>query len=58
MLILYLQLYYNTDVCDLLPNPCENGGTCVNTGDDGHTCTCADGYTGHHCETPITPTEG
>ena len=29
--------------------PCENGGTCVNSGID-YDCICAQGYTGKDCE--------
>jgi hypothetical protein len=32
--------------CD--PNPCENGGTCVN-GEEGFTCQCAAGWMGTTC---------
>jgi len=38
--------------CNLWPNPCQNGGTCVKDG-HSHGCTCAPGYKGHHCETDI-----
>jgi hypothetical protein len=37
--------------CQRFPNPCLNGATCNPLG-DSHTCTCAAGWTGHHCETP------
>ncbi|XP_055357757.1 delta-like protein B [Paramacrobiotus metropolitanus] len=30
--------------------PCDNGGTCANTGQGSYTCTCADGFTGRNCE--------
>ena len=32
--------------------PCLNGATCTDEV-NGHTCTCADGFTGVHCETDI-----
>lgn len=34
--------------CD--PNPCQNGGTCVEVGDT-YECTCLQGYTGTNCDT-------
>ncbi len=37
-----------TDAC--LPNPCQNGATCVRT-IGGRTCTCANGFSGTNCET-------
>uniref|UniRef100_A0A8C6V187 Delta-like protein n=1 Tax=Neogobius melanostomus TaxID=47308 RepID=A0A8C6V187_9GOBI len=30
--------------------PCENGATCMNTGEGSYTCTCLPGYTGTNCE--------
>jgi len=39
--------------CQSWPNPCENGGTCAYQG-DSHTCKCANGWTGHHCEERVT----
>lgn len=36
--------------CD--PEPCLNGGTCVE-GDGTFTCDCAAGYTGTLCETGV-----
>jgi len=42
--------------CNLWPNPCQNGATCVIDG-HSHSCTCASGYTGHHCETDINECE-
>lgn len=32
------------------PNPCQNGGTCANSGGNA-VCTCADGYSGTTCAT-------
>jgi len=31
--------------------PCQNGGSCQNTGLDEYNCTCPAGYTGTDCET-------
>ncbi len=33
-----------------LSQPCGEHGTCVNEGDDRHTCYCHDGYSGHACQ--------
>ncbi|XP_015905653.1 delta-like protein B [Parasteatoda tepidariorum] len=30
--------------------PCENGGTCTNTGQGSYTCTCSDDYMGDNCD--------
>ena len=41
---------YILDIDECSSYPCENGGRCddyVNV----YTCSCADGYTGIHCET-------
>lgn len=41
----------NTNECE--PNPCENGGTCVD-GSNNYTCYCAHtGYEGRNCEVNI-----
>ncbi|XP_063296347.1 brevican core protein isoform X2 [Pelobates fuscus] len=37
-----------SDVC--FPNPCENGGTCIDGEDDDFTCLCLPGYNGKICD--------
>ncbi|MFE8596283.1 LamG-like jellyroll fold domain-containing protein [Archangium violaceum] len=39
---------------DCSPNPCQNGGTCVD-GVNSYTCQCPSGWTGTNCETPTAP---
>ena len=36
------------DINDCNPDPCENGGTCVD-GVDSFTCVCPAGYEGNNC---------
>jgi len=43
------------DPCN--PNPCQNGGTCTDTGSIAE-CVCIDGYTGPTCEVPPDPCIG
>ena len=47
----YITTLHNiADIDECASSPCMNTGTCV----DGialYSCTCADGYTGIHCET-------
>jgi EGF-like domain/TGF-beta propeptide len=45
-----LDVCYQTPEDHCTPNPCQNGGSCVN-GWDGYTCACAAGYSGTNCET-------
>ena len=44
--------YCELSECDV-KDPCENGGNCVHTEQDGITCVCQPGYSGDYCE--ITP---
>ena len=46
ILLLFL-LYIDADECS--PNPCFNGGSCVD-GVHIYTCSCVAGYTGANCE--------
>uniref|UniRef100_A0A8C7NQD2 Notch receptor 2 n=1 Tax=Oncorhynchus mykiss TaxID=8022 RepID=A0A8C7NQD2_ONCMY len=50
----YIGSTCNDDIneCIIGPNPCEHGGSCVNT-DGSFTCNCARGYGGPRCETDI-----
>ena len=41
-------MFLDTDEC--ASDPCQNGGTCED-GENGYTCTCADGWEGDNCET-------
>lgn len=48
---------YTGSVCEVVinncePNPCSNGGTCINMADDFQ-CECDEGYEGDICETGI-----
>ncbi|CAP26158.2 Protein CBR-NLR-1 [Caenorhabditis briggsae] len=38
-----------------LPNPCENGGGCVQSALDDYVCNCRDGYKGKNCHTTDLP---
>ena len=40
----------SADINNCNPNPCANGGTCID-GVDSYTCQCAAGYTGPNCNT-------
>ncbi len=39
------------DINDCLPNPCQNGGTCVD-GVNSYSCQCASGWSGVNCDQP------
>ena len=48
---------YSGDTCDeniddCAPNPCQNGGTCID-GINYYNCTCVVGFNGTDCETNI-----
>jgi len=38
-----------SDIDDCVPNPCQNGGSCVD-GNSNYTCNCATGFVGTNCE--------
>ena len=54
MYILYILCFPPADFC--LPNPCENGGTCIQSVWPAEpqltTCQCPPGYDGHYCQYP------
>lgn len=33
-----------------VPNPCSNGGECMEYGETGYRCNCVAGFTGGNCE--------
>jgi hypothetical protein len=41
----------NTSPCN--PNPCRNGGSCINQAGGGFVCFCAQGFIGRNCENSI-----
>lgn len=42
----------DVDECQLMPNACQNGGTCHNTHGD-YNCVCVNGWTGEDCSENI-----
>lgn len=42
----------NVDECELMPNACQNGGTCHDTHGSYH-CVCVNGWTGDDCSENI-----
>lgn len=40
------------DECQLMPNACQNGGTCHNA-NGGYNCVCVNGWTGEDCSENI-----
>ena len=53
LIIIFIYSYsflFTPDIDECNPNPCQNGGTCID-GVDSHTCTCAAEYTDTDCQT-------
>jgi len=46
-----LEVCYQTPDEHCAPNPCQNGGACID-GVNSYACQCAGGYTGPNCATP------
>ena len=46
---LYLDIELTPDGNECHPNPCKNGGTCIDQA-CGFKCSCSYGYHGTHCE--------
>ena len=42
----------DVDECQLMPNACQNGGTCHNN-HGGYNCVCVNGWTGEDCSENI-----
>ena len=42
---------YSSEINPCSSNPCENGGTCVNTVDGNYACFCTSLWSGNNCET-------
>ena len=43
-----IYLLFLDDPCE--PDPCSNGGTCIQHDDGTHDCICTDGWTGQNCD--------
>lgn len=51
-------MLFNIEIFDLVSsilegcqkNPCRNGGTCKDLGDEKYECQCTKDYRGYHCE--------
>lgn len=43
-----LEVTYYPSTC--APNPCQNGGSCSQTGNETYACTCKAGYSGTNCQ--------
>ena len=46
--------YMFAEIDECSPNPCENGGSCIDAIGD-YSCTCISGYTGTNCQNGKTP---
>ncbi|MBN3288733.1 DLK1 protein, partial [Polyodon spathula] len=45
----------NIDIHSCTTKPCSNNSTCIETGDGGYICICAQGYTGRDCHVKTGP---
>ena len=46
---MYSFYFYFIDIDECSPNPCQNGGQCVQQFNATYVCGCAAGYTGVNC---------